>query len=279
MKITALTTLIASAALVLGGCGNGDPSEPEAREGAVPAPDKLVDSGFLTYGTAATFPPFEYKKDSQPTGFDIEMGAALAEAMGLKPKIVDIDFDGLIPALGGGRVDIINSAMYINPERSKQVDFVPYMKIGEALLVKKGSDAKSIKTLPQDLSGRTVAVTRGAIGEKYMNDFNDELKELNLPPMNVMTLPNNQDALAAVRSGRADAFDTSTPGAAFTLSQSDEFEQTATFALDTQIGIAVRKNDVSMKEAVEAALKDFVDSGKYEQLMDKYNLPSDGSLF
>lgn len=274
--MTRFAALMAAAAVVLAGCGD---SSSTAREGTVAAPDGLADGSSLTYGTAATFPPFEYKENAEATGFDIEMGAALADSMGLDPKIVDIDFDGLIPALGGRRVDIINSAMYINDERAEVVDFVPYMKIGEALLVKKGSEATSITNLPEDLSGRTVAVTRGAIGEKYMNDFNDELDDAGLPPMKVMTLPNNQDALAAVRSGRADAFDTSTPGAAYTLSKSDEFEQTAIFALDTQIGIAVRKGDASMKKAVEAALKEFVDTGKYADLMKKYNLPTDGSLF
>src|SRR5699024_6673966 len=116
-------------------------------EGSVPAPDNLVDDSKLTYATAATFPPFEFKQDAELTGFDIEMADALASEMGLETESVDIDFDGLIPALGGQRVDIINSAMYINEERSAKIDFVPYMNIGEALLVKKGSPT-SIKKLP-----------------------------------------------------------------------------------------------------------------------------------
>lgn len=262
------------ATLLLVGCSNSKPEH----QGPVPAPDNLVDDSKLTYGTAATFPPFEFKQDAELTGFDIEMADGLAESMGVEAESLDIDFDGLIPALGGQRVDIINSAMYINEERSAKIDFVPYMNIGEALLVKKDSSV-SIKKLPEDLSGLTVSVTRGAIGEKYMNDFNEELKEAGLEPMNVMTLPNNQDALAAVASGRADSFDTSTPGAAYTISRTDDYEQATTFALDTQIGIGIRKGDDSMKKSLEAALKEFTDSGKYDELMDKYNLPSDGSLF
>lgn len=268
----------AGAALVLTTACGADSEANTAPEGVVAAPSGLVEQGTLTYGTAASFPPFEFKEGGEPTGFDIEMGQELAHAMGLRPSILDIDFDGLIPALQGGRIDIINSAMYINDERAQEVDFIPYMKIGEALLVRDDSDVQ-IEDVPEDLSGLTVAVTRGAIGETYMNDFNDELEAAGLEPMTVMTLPNNQDALAAVRSGRADAFDTSTPGAAYTISQTDDIRHEATFALDTQIGIAVRKGDDEIKAAVTSALEEFVSSGKYAELMEKYDLPAESNLF
>ncbi len=54
-----------------------------------------------------------------------------------------MDFDGLIPALNGKRIDVINSAMYIKPEREEQVDFVPYMLVGEAVMVPKATRRRS----------------------------------------------------------------------------------------------------------------------------------------
>ena len=83
----------------------------------VAAPAKLIESGKLTYGTAATFRPFEYMADGQLTGFDIDFGAHLAGLMGLQPNPMSMEFGGLIPALQSGRMDIINSAMYIKPQR------------------------------------------------------------------------------------------------------------------------------------------------------------------
>jgi polar amino acid transport system substrate-binding protein len=273
--------LIATAALCtaisLSSCSSTT-EEPPPPSAVINPPPGLIESGHLTYGTAASFPPFEFKENGQPAGFDIDMGKQIADYMGLRPKILDIDFDGLIPALQGGRVDIINSAMYINPERAAKVDFVPYMKIGESLIGRTDSNV-TISKLPDDLSGKTVAVTRGAIGEDYMNDFNAELNGKGLPPMNIMALPNNQDALLAVQSGRADAFDTSTPGAAHTLSESpDKFKVFTTFALDTQIGIAMPKNKPELKAAIEAAVRRFIDDGKYNELLQKYNLPEDSKL-
>ncbi|MVA77701.1 transporter substrate-binding domain-containing protein [Auraticoccus sp. F435] len=269
--------LLAAAVLV---AASACSSEPEAPTGPVTVtpPATLVEAGELTYGVAATFPPFEYKDGTELTGFDVDMAESLAGYMGLRPSPLDIDFDGLIPALGGGRVDIINSAMYINEERAEQVDFVPYLVVGEALLVPKGNPL-GIATIPDDLSGRTIAVTRGAIGETYMEQFNTELEAKGLEPMTIMALPTNQDALLAVTSGRADGFDTSTPGAAYTLTErGDDFDIAGTFELGTQIGIAVRKGDTETRAAVEAGLQELVADGTYRELIARYNLPPESAL-
>lgn len=274
----ALAGLLAACALaVAAACG--DDTEATTTSAEVAAPASLVNDGELTYGVAASFPPFEYKgADGTPEGFDIDMIEALAGYMGLTAKPLDIDFDGLIPALGGKRIDLINSAMYIKPEREEAVDFVPYMVVGEALMVPKGNP-KAISTVPDDLSGKTVAVTRGAIGETYMNDFNRQLETAGKAEMKILALPTNQDALLAVQSGRADAFDTSVPGAAYTVSQNDKLEMAATFDLGTKIGIAVRKGDTEAATAVKAALDKFVSSGEYATLLEKYHLPAEVNLF
>ena len=97
---------------------------PAAFGQSIETPTQLVNDGFLTYGVAATFPPFEYKQGDKLVGFDIEFGEAIAEKLGLKTRVLNMEFKGLIPALQGKRIDIINSAMYIKPERAEQVDFV-----------------------------------------------------------------------------------------------------------------------------------------------------------
>jgi polar amino acid transport system substrate-binding protein len=198
--------------------------------------------------------------------------------MGLEAEISDMQFDGLIPALQGNRIDFINSAMYINPEREEQVDFIPYMVIGEAIVVPQGNP-KNIGSL-DDLSGLTVAVTVGAIEEVFATDHNEVLRAAGKPEMTVLTLPTANDAVLATQQGRADAYLHSTPGAAYLMQEMpNTFEVAAIFALDTQIGMAVRKGDTAMKEALEAALAEFVASGQYDELMAKYNLPQELSLF
>jgi len=243
------------------------------------APSDLVAPGRLTYGVAATFAPFEFSKDGQLTGFDIEFGAAIAAKLNLVPAPLNLEFRGLIPALQGRRVDVINSAMYINPARSEQVDFVPYMKIGQQMVVRRGNP-RGIKGR-DDLCGRSVAVTLGGIQENYARDDAEKCRAAGRPAMTVMTFPTAQDSALSVRQGRADAYYESTAGVArIVLELADAFEATGeVFEFGTQIGLAVRKGDAAMAEALRGAVQQVVADGTYGRLMAKYNLPAEGSLF
>ena len=50
---------------------------------------------------------------SNPVGFDIDVAAEIASRMGLQPKVVNFNFNDIIPALNAGQFDIIISAMNI----------------------------------------------------------------------------------------------------------------------------------------------------------------------
>ena len=243
------------------------------------APKDLISPGQLTYGTAATFAPFEYQQNGNLVGFDIEFGAALAKAMGLTANPLNMDFAGLIPALQGKRIDIINSAMYINPKRAEQVDFVPYMRIGNELVVRKGNP-KNIQSRA-DLCGMTAAVTLGGIEQTYATEDSQKCSSSGKQALTVLTFPTAQDAALAVSSGRADVYYDSTPGATKAVTERPDVFQIAggQFETKTQIGIAVRKGDTEMKEAIERAIGVVVKNGTYYQLLQKYNLPASGSIF
>ena len=233
----------------------------------------LAQPGVLTYGVAATFPPFEYQEGDKLVGFDIDLGDALAKKMGLKASPLNMEFKGLIPALQGKRIDIINSAMYIKPERAEQVDFIPYLKVGEEVMVKKGNPKKVPGV--DDLCGKSVAVTLGAIEEIYARDFSKKCTEAGKAAIDVKTFPTAPDSVTAVQQDRSDAFFTSTPGASHILQQKpNDFEIVGkSFDANTQIGMAVRKGDSAMKKAVEEALMALVKDGTFDKLRIKYKLP------
>lgn len=242
------------------------------------APD-LVTAGRLTYGVAASFAPFEYQEGGQPAGFDIDFGAAVAARMALVPAPLNMDFNGLIPALQGGRIDIINSAMYINVQRAAQVDFIPYMRLGEEILVRKGNPLNIHAR--DDLCGHRVAVTLGAIEETYAREDAAKCQTAGRSGLIVMTLPTAQDSALALRQRRADAVFDSTPGAVVLITAMPDIYEVAgePFEAGTQIGIAVRKGDTAMRAAVMQAVQAVVADGTYARLMQKYHLPPGGSLF
>jgi len=262
---------VLAAGTITGGTIAGGPARAE--------PPTLISPGKLTYGVAASFSPFEFQKDGVFAGFDIEFGAAVAKQMGLAPTPLNMDFKGLIPALQGKRVDIINSAMYINPDRAGQVDFIPYMRIGNEIVVRKGNPI-GIKSR-DDLCGHRVAVTLGAIEETYARQDDTKCKAAGKQAVDILTLPTAQDSILSLRQGRADAFFDSTPGAAEAIiNVPDTFEIAGEpFESGTQIGMAVRKGDAALKTAIEAAVQAAVKDGTYAALLKKYNLPASGSIF
>lgn len=240
----------------------------------------VVEAGALTYGVAATFPPFEYQKDGTLVGFDIDMIDALGKKLSATPKPMNMEFQGLIPALLGSRLDLINSAMYINDKRAEQVDFIPYMKIGELIIVKAGNPS-GITGRDDSLCGKTISTTLGAIEETYARQDAERCKAAGKAEVIVQTLPTGPDTVTAVVQGRADAMFTSTPGAAEMLeSMAGQIEVAGgEFDSNTSIGMAVRKGDEAMRTAIESALKEIVADGTYDTLLAKWKLPASVSIF
>ncbi len=239
----------------------------------------LQSPGKLTYGTAATFAPFEFQRDGKLVGFDIDFIDAVAKHMALTPVALNVDFAGLIPALQGKRIDIINSGMYMNAKRAEQVDFIPYMTVGDEIVVRRGNPLTIASRA--DLCGRRIAVTLGGIEETYARQDVDACKAAGKPEPGVLTLPTAQDSALSLRQGRADALFNSTPGASQMVTEMPDVFEIAgqPFEAKTQIGIAVRKGDGAMKDAVEAGVEAAVADGSYKALLAKYNLPESGSIF
>jgi polar amino acid transport system substrate-binding protein len=234
-------------------------------------PLKTVEAGQLTYGTAATFAPFEYMKDGALVGFDIDLINAIAKQMNLKPDPSNTQFSGLIPALQGGRTDIINSAMYMTPARAAQVDFVPYLKLGDRVVVTAGNPAK-ITGRDDSICGKIIAVTLGGIEETYAR---------NHAAPTILTLPTAQDSILSLRQGRADAIYNSTPGTVTLLEEVPGVYEAVgpEFEVTTHIGIAVNKGNKPMADAIGQALAKVVADGTYKQLIAKWKLPPSVSMF
>jgi polar amino acid transport system substrate-binding protein len=241
---------------------------------------KLVEEGGLTYGVAATFAPFEFQRDGKLAGFDIDMITALSKKLTLAPKAMNMEFKGLIPALLGNRIDIINSAMYMNPQRAEQVDFVAYLQIGNQVIVQT-SNPKKIAGRDKSLCGTSIAVTLGAIEETYARQDEKSCKDAGEGLVNVMTFPTAQDAALSVLQGRADAFFDSTPGAVVLMDKLPGKFKTVgpEFEAHTHLGMATRKGDAAMKAMIEQGLKEIVADGTYKELIEKWELPPTVAIF
>ena len=209
--------------------------------------------------TDATFPPMEFVKDGQRTGFDIDLVEALGKAMGRKIEWIDIDFKGLIPALQAGRADMAMSAIYITDERRKVVDFSDaYYAGGLVVLTKKEGSVKTLK----DLDGKKVAVQ---VGTKSVNFLKDSF-----PKVERVEVEKNQEMFNLAQIGRANAAVTGKPAAKL-------YAQTHTdmMVLPDQItvedyGMAIPQSQPETTKAINAALQKIKADGTYELLVKKW---------
>jgi polar amino acid transport system substrate-binding protein len=249
---------------------------PPTAQAQTPLP--MVDTGKLTWGSAATFPPFEFMKDDKPLGFDVDMMEAIAAKMKLQSAMTGMEFKGLIPAILGGRIDAIASGMYINPERSQVVDFIPYLRIGNQLLVAKGNPTH-IKD-QDDLCGHKIVVPVGTVYEKEAQAHAADCDKAGKPALTVTSLTSTAVGALAIKEGRAEILIASTPTCAALIKESpDAFETTGpVFENNTLLGIGLPKDKPALKDAVETAYKAIVADGVMTELIKKYGLPADSAL-
>ena len=209
--------------------------------------------------TDATFPPMEFVKDGQRTGFDIDLVEALGKEMGRKIEWIDIDFKGLIPALQSGRADMAMSAIYITDERRKVVDFSdPYYAGGLVVLTKKAGPVKTLK----DLDGKKVSVQVGTKSVQFLKD--------NYPKAERLEVEKNQEMFNLAQIGRADAAVTGKPAAKLYAQSHPDMAVLAEQITTEEYGIAIPKNQPATTQAINTALKAIKANGTYDKLVAKW---------
>jgi ABC-type amino acid transport substrate-binding protein len=259
-------------------CGDDDGDGATAASGnaEVKPPENLVTPGTITFGTDATFEPFESVVGGELQGFDIEFGKLLGETMGLDVKHVDSRFAALIPSLEARKFDAILSAMYITAERLKQVNFVPYFDTGNVLVVKSDGDYQPKK--PEDICGHTFAIQEGAFVESVARGaLSKRCQELGKGPVEVKSFPTDVANFQEVASGRADVTLGDTAVTAARLKSHPELGLHVSSApgelfYPTPGGMAVRKADTDVLRALQEAVDELDSNGKLDALRKKYAL-------
>lgn len=253
-------SLLASA-LVLGllvtGCGTAS----QQPSGSSTSGTDANAAQSIKLGADVTFPPFEQMENGKVTGFDIDIINAIAKEANLtiEGDIKTMDFQGLIPAIQTGTIDVAVAGITIKPERAKQVNFSkPYYKSGISLLVKKDSTIKSV----DDLNGKTVAVKLGTTGDLMMSDKKD---------VNVKRFNNIDEAYRELQNSGADAVLFDNPvHQNYINTGHDNVTVVGGLLTGEDYGIAVTKKDPQLVEKINAGFDKIIENGEYEKIYHKY---------
>jgi polar amino acid transport system substrate-binding protein len=280
-RLVWLVAAVAAVLIVFVACGEEEkektPTATPARTGTPAGTPEAgvpeLQDGVLQVGSDIAYAPIEYFEEgtTTPLGLDIDLGNALAEELGVRTEFINTGFDGIIGALNVSRFDVIMSAMTIDEDRSKQIDFVPYLSAGTDILVPKGNP-KNIGGI-EDLSGLNAAAELGTVQVKQLKAANEALKAAGKAEINILTFDVNPLAVEQLHLGRADAVLADSPVVANDARLSEGELQALGLAIEAApYGIGVRKTSTELKAAIEGALQKVIDSGKYDDILDKWGL-------
>lgn len=281
LSLTLVTVLFLAAACGDGGTAGDAPAgvPPLAVDDELRAllPDDVRDAGSLTIATEPSYPPASsFAADGRTiVGFEPDLAAAMGELLGVRVEFRAESFDTVLDGLAAGRYDAVMSAMTDTPERRESTDFVNYFQAGSAVVIQRGNP-RGIHDLG-GLCGETVAVEAGTVHVDLLGRSQVHCGD---QPIVVIESSSNDDALLELRTGRASAVLTDYPPAVFATTD----ERTQAFfqlASDVQYepglyGIAVSRDRTMLRDALAAALARLVESGRYQQVLDRWDVASGG---
>lgn len=223
--------------------------------------DAVKKAGKLRVAVDSTYPPMEFESaEGKVIGLDVDLATALADVLKVKAEFVVMPWDGILAGLQSNRYDIIMSSMNITPERTAQVNFVPYLTMGQVFVVKKSS--KPV-TNEKELAGRIVAVQADTTSFSAV----EAIKNSGVKIKDIKTFPGATDTFSALKANQADVIVTDEAvGRYYAGLDAKTFIVSGNAIKPEPIGIAVKKTDAKLFAALEAALKTIKENGTYKKI-------------
>ena len=215
----------------------------------------------LVMGTNAAFPPYEYYDEEGKTiiGSDAEIAQAVADKLGMKLTIKDMEFDSLLTAVQSNAVDIVFAGLTVSEERKQSVDFTMTYATGvQVVIVPNDSEIASV----DDLAGKVIGVQAGTTGDIYCTDeFGQE---------NVKQFTNGALAVAALQNGQVDCVVIDNEPAKAFVKANEGLK-----ILDTEYAVedyaaAISKENTELTAKVNEAMEALKADGTIDAILAKY---------
>lgn len=157
----------------------------------------------LVMATNAYFPPYEYYENNQIVGIDAEMAAAIADKLGMKLVIEDVDFGAIIGGVETGKYDMGMAGMTVSEDRLKSVNFsTPYATGVQVIIVAEGSEIANVEDLLNPDKNYKVGVQQDTTGDIYLSS---SYEDGGVGEDNVVRFKTGNEAVQALVTGKVDA--------------------------------------------------------------------------
>jgi polar amino acid transport system substrate-binding protein len=208
--------------------------------------------------------PYIFQDPANPSklkGFEVDIARELAKEMGLTPKFIQNQWDGLIPGLSRNDYDIVLNGIEITDDRKNEVLFsVPYYYTAEQLIVR--SDDQEITSL-SDLYGKKVGCLKNSLAERILRAQGG---------FEVLSYEGEVNAFEDLKNGRLDAALVDYPIALYYASWNRELRITGKPIGEVIYGIAMRTSDTLLLSQVNNALINLIRNGKLRIILERWNL-------
>ncbi|WP_249978279.1 glutamine ABC transporter substrate-binding protein GlnH [Vreelandella olivaria] len=214
----------------------------------------------LVVATDTAFVPFEFVQNGEYVGFDIDMWAIIADELELEFELRPMDFNGIIPGLQTGQLDVALAGITIREDRAEVIDFSDgYYESGFRIMVPIDSDIESA----EDLAGKTLAVRTGTSAADYARE--------NFTETELRQFPNIDNAYLELRTGRVDAAMHDTPNVLYYIATAGDGQVKAVGEqmMAHEYGIAFPKGS-ELVEPVNEVLAAMREDGRYDEIYAKW---------
>lgn len=253
--------------LMLSACGTKDESDSSSGSSknnkntleAIKEKDKIV------FGVKNDTRLFGLKdpKTGNIAGFDIDIAKEITKIIlgdESKAEFKEVTSKTRIPLLQKGDIDAIVATMTITEERKQEVDFSDvYFEAGQSLLVKKGSSIKSIKDIKK---GTKVLAVKGSTSAVNIHE--------KAPDATVLEFENYAEAFTALKAKQGDTLTTDNAILYGMVDEDPSYQVVGDIFTDEPYGIAMKKDSPELVKAINDALKELKDNGKYDELYNKW---------
>lgn len=233
---------------------------------------KLPDMTGLTsirFVTEDDFPPFHFSlADGSLAGFDVDLARDICETLKVACTIQVRRFDLLAPALDSNEADALLASLRINAENRAKFDFsAPYYTTPARFVAE---TQNPVVATPEGLAGKRVGVIAKTAHEAYLADF--------FPKAERKSFDDRKSMREALHNGEIDAFFDDAISSSFWLAGTDSNgccafrggPYTESRFFGEGVGIAVKKGNRQLRQALDYALAVLSKNGTYADLYLKY---------
>ncbi len=275
--------------VLVAGCGSSDQGSSANSSSAIrdvkvvddlaaKVPVDIKQRGTLIAAAEADYAPFDFYTADDPNtivGVDADIAAAIAQVLGLRPKMVNTSFDTIVPGIQAGKYDLGMSVHDETEEREQSVDMVDYLHGGISLIVAAdgGQDFNGLA----DLCGKKAGIAKGETYATILDEQSKKCSDAGKPAIAVSIYPTADAVILALDTNRIDVTLGDTAVAVYKANNAakgkirvvgEQFE-------DHTQGIVIKKG-AELAPVAADALNHLIQDGTYDKILTKWNLRSIG---